>query len=384
MAHAPCGARCPAKAAEVMPGYRPWRPGWRRPQARVATGTMPHGHALQVLPHMHRPIELERRSSDGCSKASSRWRGRYTMAPMVWCCWIRVVNCPTRPAGTTRSIRWCRVSSIWRIRFGCRWWKTHWRRHRGCRDLRSRFDRMGMIEGARPRGAAMEGSEDRIAAPARWASVPRPCGRHRDPCPRRCGAQSLRPCRPQWPDPSDQRLSQPEPGHQNGLYSADRKGVPLVASAHGMQIRTHRIDGFASAGLGSLGRWSPFPARPHRPVRASTPRRVGPRCCSWAARAWVAGWTWATRPARTVAPRLDSAASTRGCATPSTPPRWGGCMPNSAPSATSSNPGRGCKAARGRPQPVPLAPIKQTPVQVESVDSKPRAVDPRDLDAPDA
>lgn len=44
-------------------------------------------------------------------------------------------------------------------------------------------------------------------------------------------------------------------GHQTGLYNADRKGVPLVVSAHGLQIGARRIDGFASAGLGSLGRW---------------------------------------------------------------------------------------------------------------------------------
>lgn len=160
----------------------------------------------------------------------------------------------------------------------------------------------------------MEGSEDRIAAPARWASVPRPCGRHRDPCPRRCGARSLRPCRPQWPDPSDQRLSQPEPG-------AIRTGctAPTARACRWLPART----ACRSARTGSMA--SPAPGWAALDVGCHFRRGRIARCgrlhhaglgraaVPGRPRAWVAGWTWATRPARTVAPRLDSAASTRGC-----------------------------------------------------------------------
>lgn len=59
----------------------------------------------------------------------------------------------------------------------------------------------------------------------------------------------------------------------------------------------------------------------------------------------------------------------------------GEASPQSSASASASS--SAPAAARGRPQPVPPAPIEQTPVQVESVDSKPRVVDARDLDAPD-
>lgn len=44
-------------------------------------------------------------------------------------------------------------------------------------------------------------------------------------------------------------------GHRSGLYNADRKGVPLVAGAHGLRIGHARVPVDGSGRLGTLGRW---------------------------------------------------------------------------------------------------------------------------------
>lgn len=44
-------------------------------------------------------------------------------------------------------------------------------------------------------------------------------------------------------------------GHRSGLYNADRKGVPLVVSAYGLQIGRTRVPVDAPERLGTLGRW---------------------------------------------------------------------------------------------------------------------------------
>ena len=44
-------------------------------------------------------------------------------------------------------------------------------------------------------------------------------------------------------------------GHRSGLYNADRKGVPLVASAHGLRIGRTRVPVDDPGRLGTLGRW---------------------------------------------------------------------------------------------------------------------------------
>lgn len=181
-----------------------------------------------------------------------------------------------------------------------------------------------------------------------------------------------------------------------------------------MQIGTHRIDGFASAGLGSLGRWVAISGA------AASPGAGAYTTPGWTALLFLGGarlgyWLGVGDASRThgsAAPGQRSVhawlrdafnaakmgrlyAEFRAVCDQLNPRAWmqdrqggdywalrvpGEASPQSSASASASAPA----AARGRPQPVPLAPIEQTPVQVESVDSKPRAVDPRDLDAPDA
>lgn len=44
-------------------------------------------------------------------------------------------------------------------------------------------------------------------------------------------------------------------GHQTGLYNADRKGVPLVVSARGLEVSGVRVQNLPSERVGRLGRW---------------------------------------------------------------------------------------------------------------------------------
>ncbi len=44
-------------------------------------------------------------------------------------------------------------------------------------------------------------------------------------------------------------------GHQTGLYNADRKGVPLVVSAHGLEVGSVRVESMPPERVGGLGRW---------------------------------------------------------------------------------------------------------------------------------